>query len=91
MNSAFVDALADAAEEGAINLQELRGKCLAAIAAGQGEIAFTSAAGLNGKTAAQECRMDPTQLLGAVNSALRASRGQSVGATYADFSDLWKQ
>lgn len=88
MNSAFINALADAAEEDLINLSELRQQCLAAITAGGGEIAFTTVAGLNGKNAAQECRMDASDLLAAVNQAIRINSGSAVSLTYTDFSQL---
>lgn len=88
MNSAFVEALADAQTDGLIDLSALRLKCVTAIAGGDGTVSFVMRAGLNGKMAEQECRMDTTELLTAVNAALAQANGTAVGITYADFSDL---
>lgn len=88
MNAAFVQALADCQEEEAIDLYALRLQCIAKIAAGGGEIAFTTRAGLNGKAAEQEARCDASDLLGAVNQAIRIASGTAVSLTYADFSAM---
>lgn len=88
MNDAFSQALADAASEDPplIDLAAERLKCLTTIAAGDGTIGFTIAAALNGKSAQEECRMDVTQYLAAVNQALRLVAGTAVGVSYCDFS-----
>ena len=87
--AAFIDALADAGEDGSLDLEALRQKCLAAIGQnGDGTVAFTTRAGLNGKAAEQECRMDASELLVAVNQAIRMNAGTHVSLTYTDFSYL---
>jgi hypothetical protein len=88
VTSAIIEALSDAHADGAIDLTALRAKCLAAISAGDGHVAFTVGATLNGKGANQECRMDAAELLAAVNQALRLARGDAVSLTYCDFSQL---
>ncbi|HEV7405185.1 MAG TPA: hypothetical protein VGO11_19735 [Chthoniobacteraceae bacterium] len=88
MSDAFIQALADAADDELLDLTDLRAQCLAKILAGGGQIAFTTLAGQNGKSGQQECRMDAAELLAAVNQARRLSAGDAVGLTYSDFSSL---
>lgn len=88
MTDAFIQALADAAEDDLFDLDALRVQCIAKIAGGGGEVAFTVNAALNGKAASQECKMDASELLAVVNQAVRLKAGTAVGITYVDFSDL---
>ena len=90
MNDAFIQALADLAEEEASDarLIELRNQAMAKVAEGGGQLAFIIQAGQNGKTGQQECKMDAAALLGAVNRALQLYRGTAVSLTYTDFSQL---
>ena len=87
-NDAFIEALADAHQENLIDLAELRGQCLAQISGGGGEVGFIVNASQNNKTTGQECRMDATELLAAVNRALHLVNGTAVTVTYVDFSCL---
>ncbi len=88
ISTSFIEALADAHSDGIIDLNTLRATCLSAIAAGGGSVSFITTAGLNGKTAQQECNMPADQLLTAVNAALRIVNGTHVGITYVDFSQM---
>ena len=45
-------------------------------------------AGLNGKTAKQECKADAAELLVVVQRAIDLASGKAATLTYADFSDL---
>ncbi|GEM_PF-5831839 len=90
MNDAFVQSLADIAEERGSEafLVELRDSCMAKIAEGGGEVTFMKQAGQNGKTAQAECILDASELLVAVTAALRLFRDQTVTVTYVDFSGM---
>lgn len=88
MSDAFIQALADCHEDSLVDLAALRAQCMAKVAAGGGELGFLTSATLNGKMASQIARMDASELLAAVNSALRLVNDTAVSMTYADFSDL---
>ncbi|MDR3406366.1 MAG: hypothetical protein P4L99_28030 [Chthoniobacter sp.] len=90
-NSAIAQALADVAAADLLDLDALQVKCIAKLTAGGGEVAFTINGSQNGKSAAQECRRDALELLTLVNQAKSmpaSGDGESVGVTYADFSDF---